>query len=406
MFALIGRHTAPLLSIVFIAIGTAFYLTFVSMRLTHEGFSEWAIGWVQSAYYAGMLTGAIVSERIIARIGFVRALAAAACFLAASILFQDLYIDFFVWSFLRFCNGFCVAGLYVIIESWLLISGKPQDRGTLIAIYMVALYAAQSAGQFCLRGIEIESSRAFVIGGFFSCIAVLPVVLSIKEAPSLPLHKSMSIWNIFKNVPLGFVGCVISGIALSSLYSFLPIYAENYNFEVDYIVSLTIFGGMLFQWPLGHLSDIVDRRKALLISCAMAILPAIILQLFTPTLPFTIFFLIILGGGAFTIYPISSTYVCDRYNPGEITQVIGALGCIYGVGSIIGPPLASLPMEKISVDALFGFVALVVLILSLLGFYSLKKTQPVEREQLKSFEPLTGTNPIESTWASTEETKT
>ena len=48
-------------------------------------------------------------------------------------------------------GGIATAGLYIVIESWILSTTTNKNRGSSLALYMVALYVAQAAGQWFLN---------------------------------------------------------------------------------------------------------------------------------------------------------------------------------------------------------------------------------------------------------------
>lgn len=50
------------------------------------------------------------------------------------------------WLVLRLINGWATVGVFLVIESWLLLAGDEKIRGRLLALYMIVLYGAGVLG--------------------------------------------------------------------------------------------------------------------------------------------------------------------------------------------------------------------------------------------------------------------
>ena len=81
----------------------------------------------------------------------------------------------------------------------------------------------------------------------------------------------------------------------------------------------TILGGALLQWPVGRLSDRVDRRIGLALAC-LAAAGVSVLALFAgdwgPWPVYALFFTF--GGLAFSIYPMSVAHMLDTLPPEDL----------------------------------------------------------------------------------------
>ncbi len=386
---------SPLSSVIIMIFGSAFFTTFMSLYLESKGYRSDQIGYVQSAYFLGMLVGAFQMEKIIKRIGHIQALAVFGSLATCATLLQLLWPNYIVWIVLRFLFGVCLAALYIVVESWMLHYSTVKTRGVVLALYMVSLYGAQSASQLLLKFIDLHSATPFLISALFTSLSVIPVGLSQKRITLPESQETIRLLSLVKISPFGSAGCFISGLILSGLFSFFPLFALEKNISSSFLMAITIGGGTLLQWPIGKLSDYLERRKTLLGVVLVAL-----------SLSFTIFFLhsrlsfgiltlsFLLGGFLFTLYPLSITQVCDHLDPEHLTRVTALLLVIYGFGSVFGPMLSSIIVGAFGIDYLFLYFILLLTILSIVGSYTTLRYPIIPLEEQGDFVPLPNVTPV------------
>ncbi len=358
---------APLFSLALVVISSSPFMTFVSLKLRVEGFNDLSIGYIQSSFYLGYLIGSVKVEHLVKRIGYIRSFATFASLYSGSMLIQGIFLNGYVWALMRFFGGFCIAGLYIVIESWLLSASDARNRGRILSIYMIILYAAQAFSQLFLQVINTSTLIPFMLFGMLCSFSIIPLTMNYSKTPdeSFESHK-MSIKMIYQLAPLGFWGALASGFILSAIYTFFPVFAIEKDVPVAYLMTITIAGGFILQWPLGHLSDILDRRKVLIFIAYALAIPTMLTIFFAKIDPAVYLLSFFIGGFSFTIYPLSITQVCDRIDTKYTSYVIGILSLTYGIGAIIGPILTSLFME-LHVYGLFIFISIVSVILAIAG---------------------------------------
>ncbi len=376
----------PLISLVIVMLGNGFFNTYASLRLSKDGHPSWVIGVINSAYYLGVMLGSVYVEKLINRIGHIRTFAMFASINSAAILVQSFIIGPTSWSIFRFLVGFCASGFFIVIESWLLLSTSIRTRGKILSLYMLTLYMAQGFGQFILNLATLESFIPFAITIFLSSLSILPVCMMKSSGPLVLESSITNLFEILKKAPLGPIGCFIAGLITSSFYGLAPIFGKEIHLsvmQISYVMGFTILGGLILQWPIGHLSDIFNRRKVM-ISVFFA------LMLLTFALFYSKFFhyhllltlMVIFGGISFTIYPLSITYTCDYFSEKNIIGITCALLIIYGIGCIVGPLLSPIFMSLLGPAGLFLFIAIVSAIYILFAMWRVLHVRPhLEREQ-------------------------
>ncbi|MCP5507331.1 MAG: MFS transporter [Chlamydiales bacterium] len=375
-------------------ISIGFFMSFISIRMRLEGATDTWIGIVQSAYFTGLLVGSITVERLIHRVGHIRTFAAFASLCTATILLQEQLTSYYFWVVIRFIAGFCIASMFVVIESWLLDKSSLNTRGRVLSIYMIALYCGQALGQMFVDRVDLLMPQPFVIAGFICALSVIPVCMTKEQSPDVQNPIIHGILTVFRRSPFGFTGCFLSGVILACIYSFGPTYAFQKGISVSYFMSTTIIGGIVLQWGLGKLSDLVDRRKVLIATAAATTIPA----LFLAYAPFPEVWLLIstflLGGFCFTLYPLSIAQVCDKLEHGALTSVTGILLLAFSAGAMVGPLLAPPFMYYLHEGGLYVFIVWIALALTALGFFALYKFDAVPLEEQGEFVSLPATTPV------------
>lgn len=388
---------APFLSLAFIVLSSAAFTTFISIKMQVEKFSETMIGIVQSGFYLGYLIGSLKAESIIRRVGYIRSFVFFAALFGTSVLIQGLYINVLLWTFLRITCGLSIAALYVIIESWFLSSTDSKTRGRVLSIYMIAIYASQSLSQLMLKTLDIKILTPFLIFGILCYLSIIPVSLNHSKTPETNsdiIKKSFR--EVYKSTPFSFFGCLISGLILSAIYSFLPIFAQMRELSVSYIMTITIAGGFILQWPIGLISDIFDRRKVLIISSIFLTIPSLFLFIHSTNVMLSYILCFLLGGFSFVIYPITVTNASERFDIKYIPFVVGLMSLLYGIGATAGPFLTSFFMER-SAAGIFLYITIMSSSLTLLGIYfTLKYPKVLPQEEKSEFMPLSASTPIGS----------
>ncbi|MBX7065672.1 MAG: MFS transporter [Parachlamydiales bacterium] len=375
MLILIRTLFAPLLSLFFMMVGSGLFNTFNSLRLEMEHISPEMIGVVSSALYLGILIGSFKIDRWISKVGHIFAFVIFAASLSILVLFQSIWINPWYWSFLRLFGGISMAGVFIVIESWLLMKSPPNMRGAALSIYLGVLYCALSLGQLLINSSDPKTVLPFLTIALLVALSIIPITIRKIASPKLtsePVKLNMS--QLVRLSPLGFGGGVISGMVLAVTYGLIPIFAKEIGMsitEVGTFMATIIFGGFLMQLPIGKWADRGDRRRVLkYISFFAALLSLAVASTENGWLLFILAFFY--GGFAFTLYPVSMAYTCERVKENEIVAATGGFVLSYGIGAIAGPLLAPLAMSYIGASGIFYFLAFISLILGISTFKTSK----------------------------------
>jgi MFS family permease len=345
-------------SVIQLAIG--FFTTFISLRVAVANFNTTLAGLILSGYFAGFTWGALRCARMIERFGHIRAYTTFAGSAVAATAAMPILTGPVSWIFLRAIVGFGCAGVFVTTESWLNVKTQPRERGRVFSIYMVGNFVALAVGQLLIARIEIQGSQPFHAIEALFALALVMVSTTRAEPPVVTAMQKLPYGELARAAPIAFIGCVVSGLLASSFYALVPAWMQNRGVDRETIAVLmlmAVVGGLVFQIPVGQLSDRFDRRIVLVAlglglaatAIAMIFLPRSLRSLLAPAA--------LIGGFISALYPVCVAIAHDCMPADRVLAVSGRLLLISGLGSVAGPLIGTSIMARSGINGLFYFMA-------------------------------------------------
>lgn len=394
-----------LLAIFILMAGGGFMTSFVSVRLEAAGYRAPIIGLVTTAYFVGLTIGSLRVTRVIERVGHIRTFSAVVSLLSASTLAYALGESAAWWTLLRLLDGLCVASVFVCLESWLNDRAEPATRGSVLAAYMIALYAGQAAGQYLLN-LDGAAMLPFVVASILVSLAVLPVALTRMDSPAAGEQAALSIRRLYTASPLGFVGVAITGLMLGAFYALGAVYAQRQGMALSQtalFMSGVIAGGVALQWPIGWLSDRYDRRRVIVGALLGAVIVAALLGLIGPTGPALMALGALFGGLAFSLYPLCVAHTNDHLDAPERVGASGALVLVYAVGAALGPMAGSVAMLLLGPAGLFAWIGGCAAVGLGFALWRQLRRAPVPEDRQQPYQLLPRTSPMAAQLAESDE---
>jgi len=359
--------------------------TLIGVRAVVEGFSFISTGFVIAGYYVGYLTGSIIIPIFLKRVGHIRVFAALASLASIAILLHSVFVEPYMWFFIRIFTGISLAGIYVIMESWLNDKSTNETRGQILSIYMIITFASLGMGQFLLNLSDPAKVDLFILVSILLSFALLPILLSVTEAPNTTNPKAFSLKELFIISPFGFVGAFFTGLAHSAILGYGAVYAAAKGlglFEISIFMVIVTSCGALFQWPVGYISDKIDRR-IILIGVTLIASGLSLFIVASSYISIIIFFILlaIYAGMSLPMYSLTIAHTNDFLQQDEIIGASSTIAILVGLGAICGPIIASFFMNLIGPDGFFIYLFIVHGLLGLFGLYRLaKRTKPTDLE--------------------------
>jgi MFS family permease len=391
MLKVFAASWALLLGMMLLMLGNGIQGTLLGIRGSIEGFATWQMSVVMSAYFAGFLIGSQLAPRMIQRVGHVRVFAALGSMISAVLVLYAAAPDWIVWAALRVVIGFCFAGVYVTAESWLNNAATNETRGQTLSLYMIVQMVGIISAQGLLNLADPGGYELFVISSVLVSLAFTPILLSVSPAPGFASAKPMELIKLFRSSPLGCVGIFLMGGIYSALFGMAAVWGTLVGLsvlEISIFVAAIYLGGLLFQYPIGLMSDRMDRRQLIIGVAGLCMLSALLgslMQSFVILLG--VAFLI--GGLANPLYSLLLAHTNDFLHAEDMAGASGGLLFMNGVGAVAGPLVLGSMMGLFGPPGFFVFIAILSALLGAYGLWRMTRRAAPELSEQGSYTPLT-----------------
>lgn len=389
--SIMTRILSPILALLFstslLLMGNGLQGTLLPVRGQIEGFSPLAIGVMGSAYFLGFGAGCVGGPRLIKRSGHVRAFAAVVAIASVVVLAHAILLDPWIWSLMRAGTGACFAVLYMIIESWLNEMSSNEDRGLVFSVYTTIQLTVMTLGQLMLMLDEPTNFPLFSVASALISLSAVPLALTRASVPGPIEAVALDFRGLYETAPIGLVGCLVVGLTNGAFWSLAPLFVQSSGGDTQQValfMSTAILGGAIGQWPLGRLSDGVDRRFVIQLSSIGAAAAGV----FAAWATMASAELVLLGGFlygffAFPLYTVCVAHTNDFVAPNGYVQAASGLLLVYAIGAVAGPLFASALMTGSGHSMLFLYTASIqlALVLYVIRRFPLRR-RPPETERI------------------------
>ncbi len=332
------------------------------LRMEQEGISISGIGWVAAAYGLGFASGCALAPLLVRHVGHIRAFASLAAIAAVVALGFTQVTSLLGWIGLRAVSGVALAGLFTVIDGWVSARATMGNRGRIISLYMICTKVALMLSPLAIGFGSVREDGFFLLIAALMCLSLIPVSAIISEEPRAPTTVRVIVPLLFRVAPSAVVGAFAVGLMNSTVIAIAPVYGVRVGLTTSEaaLLFLALQGGsLIFQWPLGWLSDLVDRRLVIAgLSAGNAAVCGVILWATAQQDALLLILAFGLWGGmALCVYAVCVAHACDLVEPGLIVPTISSLLICWAIGGMIGPIPATLLMSAVGPEGLFYFCA-------------------------------------------------
>jgi len=378
MLQVLSSAWALLLGMGLLMVGNGLQGTLLGVRGAIEGFSTLEMSFVMSGYFIGFLGGSQLAPGLIRRVGHVRVFAALASFISAVMILYPAFANPVAWFCGRVIIGFCFSGVYVTAESWLNNAADNKNRGQALSLYMIVQMVGIVSAQGLLLLGDPSGYETFVIASVLISISFGPILLSISPTPAFDTAKPMSLRALMKISPLGCVGMFLLGGLFSAQFGMSAVFGAEAGLSLEQIsvfVASFYVGALVLQFPLGWLSDRMDRRALILVVAGFGGTGSMIGMLLGGQYMALLAAGFLVGGMTNPLYSVLIAHTNDRLEHDDMAAASGGLVFISGLGAIAGPLIIGWLMG----DGVFGpagfFLFMAVLLFALAAYAAYRATQ-------------------------------
>jgi len=371
------KSTWPLLlGMMLLMLGNGMQGSLLGIRGGLENMETFQLSIVMSCYFVGFLFGSRMAPEMIRRVGHVRVFAALGSLISAVLILYAVAPNWIAWSLMRVLIGFSFSGVYNTAESWLNNASSNENRGQALSLYLIVQMIGIISAQGLLNLGDPSGYILFIIPSVLVSLAFTPILLSVSPAPSFDTTKPLSFRSLYEASPLGCVGMFLLGGIFSAQFGMAAVWGTQAGLsvrDISIFIAGIYVGGLVAQYPIGWLSDRMDRRTVILwLSVAGGV------GLMLPVI-WDVSFLVLVAVGALAgavsnpLYSLILAYVNDYLDKSDMAAASAGLLFINGLGAIFGPVITGWLMGLIGPRGFFLYMA--VLCLALGAYAAWRMTQ-------------------------------
>jgi MFS family permease len=345
----------------------AFGLTMQLMPLLmeREGWPAWAIGLNVAMGPIGILIAGPFLPRLLGNVGTRRA----AFFLVGVLVLSLAAISvspIWMWFPLRFVFGLATSALFTISETWVLSFATRENRGRVMGIYTSLLAASFAVGPLILPWTGLDGFLPWGIGIACILISILPLAfVSVEDGTFREKEGGGHFFAFVRKAPMLLFAICATTLFDNVLISFFTIYGIRNGLSLDtasWILGFGIIGNMVMFYPIGWLADRWSRQGVMLVTAVLTILLSLaLIPLITHWLVWPL--MVLLTASAFGVYVVALATLGDRFSGPDLIAGAAAIAAMWGVGGLVGPPVAGLAIDLFGIDAMPVCLAMFYVIL-------------------------------------------
>ncbi|UAN00284.1 MFS transporter [Achromobacter mucicolens] len=349
MLSTISSFSSLYFATLLMLIGTGLFNTYMGLRLTAQSVSEVWIGTLIAGYYLGLVCGARLGHKLIIRVGHIRAFVACAAIATSMILAQTLVDSMPLWLVFRVISGIVMVTEFMVIESWLNEQTENHQRGRVFSVYMVVSGLGTVLGQLALTAYATLDLRPLTLVAMCLVLCLVPLAVTARSHPPTPLPAPLDVRFFMRRVPLSMTVLFVAGNLSGAFYGLAAVYGAKNGLSTSQaaiFVAAAVTAGLLSQWPMGWLSDRINRAGLIRFNALLLVLlPAVMWGWIA--LPFwaLVAMSCIFGILQFTLYPLGAAFANDHVESERRVSLSAVLLMTYGLGACVGPMIAGWMMS-------------------------------------------------------------
>jgi MFS family permease len=364
--------TAAIATVSIVGIGLSLTIPLLSVRLEQAQAPAWFNGLNTAVAGLATLIGAPFVPRIAQRVGVWTLLVVALAGAILSLLAFALTDRPMLWLALRLPLGFALTTLFVIGEYWVVAAAPPQRRGLVMGVYSTVLSLGFAIGPALLLLVGTRGPAPILLGAALFCLAGLPVMLARGRTPELEPSAPVPVLGFLVAAPVATLAALVFGAIETGGMGLFPVYAIRAGFGAEagpLLVTLIAIGNMIFQIPIGHFADSVNRPRFLMALAAFGLagalaMPAVAAYGLAPLGAL----LVVWGGLVSGLYTVGLAHLGASFTGARLASANAAFVMFYSLGMLIGPPGLGYALDLWRPNGLFyGLAALFAVYLAVVA---------------------------------------
>ncbi len=320
----------------------------LALSLDSQGIDSTLIGMSAATQSLAVFLIAPATPWLIGRYGTAGLMIRGIVISLAAFLLLPVFPDVYAWFPLRFALGAAGSAMWIAGEAWVNQMAEDYRRGRIVALYTAALSGGFAVGPFILAQTGTTGSLPYLIVAAIIAISAIPVLFATGVAPRFEGRPSVRLPAFLLLAPVAMLLNLVFAASDGALLTFVSIYGQNLGLGEAgslYLITVLGVGGMIFQIPMGWLMDRMDR-VLLLVLCVLFMIACFVAMPFVIALEtWNLVFFFVFGGVFAALYGLGVVLLGERFRGADLTSASAVFTLMWGVGSVIGPPVGGVGMD-------------------------------------------------------------
>ena len=251
---------------------------------------------------------------------------------------------------------------------------------------------AQTLGIIGAQGLltlgDAATAVLFIGASILVSVSFAPILLSVTPVPAAEVTRPMSLRVLFSHSPLGTVGIFLLGSIYATQSGMGAVFGTQIGLtatQIALFVAMLFAGALLLQFPIGWLSDRVDRRKLICWAGALGTVFCVLGWFNGGGLWPLMAAAFLVGGVTTPLYALFLAYTNDYLTAEEMPAASGGLVLTFGVGAILGPLVTGWAMQQLGPSAFWLVLGVTFSAIALYALYRMTQRSTVPLEETESY---------------------
>jgi len=364
-------------------------LPLIAIIFEHRGISSTSNGINAAGLYIGIILISPFMEQPLRKFGYKPIILFGGLLVFLSLALFPLWESFWFWFFLRLLIGIGDHSLHFATQTWITSFSPANRRGRNLSLYGLFFGIGFAAGPLMAPLAAINEALPFITSSILCLIGWFFLFLLKNEFPEqdVQINTFAGLFTrfsqAFKYGWTAFLPTFAYGVLESSLNGSFPVYALRINISVEQVsVLLAAFsiGGIIFQLPLGIMSDKLGRRRILITILFLGTICFSAASFFEKSFPGLFICLAAAGMLVGTTFSLGISYMADLM-PKKLFPTGNLMcGIFFSFGSLIGPSLSGFVIQYFKSFSFFHIISsMFLLIFFILVFVKERSVTSVSR---------------------------
>jgi MFS family permease len=381
-----------------VAVGNGLMFAYIPVRLGMSGFEPTWAGLILTGLSAGGIAGCLLTGRLVTRVGHARAFMIFSALIVLSNALVGAGIDPVLWIAARALYGFAICGMFIVAQSWLNDAVANRVRGRVMAIFYVTYIVGLGVGSWVMGLLDIGAAAPALVGIAFTAVSILPIGLTRLPPPPPPEAASVAFARAWSISPVGVAGMLAVGGLSMMIAGFAPIHATASGYSQGEVATLMFavpLGTLIFQLPLGWISDRTDRRYVLVAAAFIVVIAGIVAAIVDggPLLTMILIYMI-WSGAAESIYSLSSAHANDRATKDDLVVLSSTMLFVWSVSGFVVPGIGTALTAVYGTQAFMAVAVVIAAAYSVFVAWRIARNTRVPQEETGNFAPMTAQVPL------------